>query len=106
MDASGKPRWSAALLERSGLGVLAAVTELGADRAFEVKLRQRGLLLGGEEGRAQGRVTDVAAGHLVAPRQVAKVEHACDRQLLGQVDAPELLARLGIGEWQGQATRQ
>jgi len=69
-------------------------------------MRQRGLLLGGEEGRAQRRVADVTAGHLVAPRQVAEIERACDRQLLGQVDAPEPFARLGIGKWQGQATCQ
>ena len=49
------------LLEQPRLGELAAFAELGADGALEVILRQRALLLGGQERRAQGRVADVAA---------------------------------------------
>src|SRR5262245_56857772 len=94
------------LLEEAGLGELAAFAELGADGALEVVLAERGLLLGGEEGGAQCGVADVAARHLVAPREVGEVELAGERQLLGEVDAPQLLARLVVGEREGQPARQ
>jgi hypothetical protein len=37
------------LLERVGPGVLVVIAELGADRALEMKLRQRGLFLSSKE---------------------------------------------------------
>jgi len=96
----------AALLEQPRLGELAALAELGADGALEVVLRQRDLLLGGEERRAQGRVADVAAGHLVAAGEVGEVELAGERQLLGEVDAPQALAGFVVGEREGEPARR
>src|SRR4051812_13540479 len=64
------------LLERAGLGELADLPELHADRALEVLVGERRALLGGEERGAQGGVADVAARQPEPLRQAGEVELA------------------------------
>src|SRR5712691_4661270 len=64
------------LLEDAALGDLADLAELGLDRALEVLLRERRVLLGGEERRAQRCVADVAAGQPVLARELGEIERA------------------------------
>src|SRR4029077_19879435 len=107
LRASDRVRGSCRLLgDRAPAGQLAELGELEGDGALEVVLLQRGLLLRGEEGRAQAGVADVAAGQLVLAGERVERELAGARQLGRQVGAPQLGAGVLVGERERQLERQ
>src|SRR4029079_682656 len=82
---------------------LAELAVLELDRADQVLLAERALLLRGEEGGAQRAVADVAARQREAARQIDEVEVADHRRLGRHVRAPQADADLLVGEREVEA---
>src|SRR5687767_12355746 len=92
-------------IQRAGARQLAELGKLERDGTLEVRMRDDGFLLRREERSAQAGVADVAARDLVLPRQRREIERALGRQLARQVDAPQLLAGVLVGERERQLER-
>src|SRR5438445_2295207 len=86
------------LLQRAGIRELADLAELHTNRAFEMRVRERASFFDREEGSAERRVADVAAGQSEALREAREVEAAGDGHLRRDQCPPQLLAHFLVGE--------